>query len=519
MRSGNVHTARGVVITQPATWMKAVRFPVAIAAGLLGAAASLTVPSAGQPASGPPFAVTCPQSGAAGNPGAAASLGLDSRGAATPVWSAELWNLEAAADGLAFGAGNCVVGADMATGRVEWTSGSNLGAFGLVADSSTVLVATGVQVGQAPAMEASVIDGLTAYDPRTGAERWSVVLPDDGQQFPAALIGGVVVVSEANGSVLGLSERDGRRLWRDPAPSGCAGGEMDSISPDARTVGAVAGTGRAAAAVAYSCPGGGGIAEVDAASGQRLRAWEPPEGWAVVQQQAVAVTTGAPGGDAVAVPIDLVAPSNAPPTVAPAPGPSRLTSIASPNGSAPGEDVVMLDPSSGRPRWDLEGLPVSQTVTVVGGAGSLCAVTDVGTDCRAAVDGAPRWSEAWPGSNATVDYPALNCVDLSVLATPCVVASAGRMFVVTATGSAPAYPLQPGPPTPAGAFLLTELELATGRTVASLTLPSFNNPYTDHGVSLFMPPAVLVAAAGLVLVSPQFEDTGVVEAFAFPPES
>jgi len=93
------------------------------------------------------------------------------------------------------------------------------------------------------------------------------------------------------------------------------------------------------------------------------------------------------------------------------------------------------------------------------------------------------------------------------------------MFVVTATGSAPAYPLQPGPPTPAGAFLLTELELATGRTVASLTLPSFNNPYTDHGVSLFMPPAVLVAAAGLVLVSPQFEDTGVVEAFAFPPES
>ena len=61
--------------------------------------------------------------------------------------------------------------------------------------------------------------------------------------------------------------------------------------------------------------------------------------------------------------------------------------------------------------------------------------------------------------------------------------------------------------------MLTALNLATGRTEATLTLPAYNVE-SDHAVSLAMPPAVLLAAGGMVLVSPQFEETDVVEAFA-----
>jgi hypothetical protein len=499
--------------------VEAVRLPVSVVAGIVAVAASVTVPSAAEPAPSPPSSVSCPQVGAPAYAGAAASLGLDATGAASPVWSAAVGSPEATEGGLAFVLGNCIVAVDVATGRVAWTSAPIQGGFGLVADGSTLLVSTGVQVGQAPGMVSEVIAGLTAYDPRTGAERWSIGLPDDGQQFPAVLAGGVVVVSQADGSVLGLSEQDGHQLWSDPAPTGCAGGgEMGGLQPDARAIGTVDGTGRAAAAVAYSCPGGGGVADLDAVSGRRLWAWEAPEGWEVDRQRAVTVTTGVPGGDAVAVPISLVPPANAPPTVAPAPGPSRETSIDSPYGDAESEDVVVLDPSSGRPRWDLEDL-AGQWVTVVGGAGSLCVATDAGVDCRSALHGTPRWSEGWPGSNASISYPALECLDLSALSTPCIVADGAEMDVVTAAASAPAYPLRPGPPTPAGAFLLTALDMTSGRTVASLTLPSFNNPYSDHGVSLALPPAVVLAAGGLVLVSPQYEETDVVEAFAVPPES
>lgn len=497
--------------------VKAVRFPLALVAGIVAVVASVTVPSAAEPAPSRLAPVSCPEVAAPAYAGAAASLGLDATGAATPVWSAAVGSPEAIEGGLAFVAGSCIAAVEVATGRVAWTRGSSQGGFGLVADGSTLLVATGVQVGQAPAMVSAVIDGLTAYDPRSGAERWSVGLPDDGQQFPAVLAGGTVVVAQADGSLLGLSEQDGHQVWSDPAPDGCAGGgQLGGLEPDARAFGTVAGTGSPTAAIAYSCPSGGSVAEVDAASGSRLWSWKAPDGWGVDQQQAVTVTTGAPGGDAVAVPISEA--TSDPATMAPAPGPSRATRIDSPYGYAESEDVVVLDPSSGRPRWDLEGVP-GQAVSVVGGAESLCVVSDAGADCRSALDGAPRWFEGWPGSNASADHPALECVDMSVLSNPCVVANGAEMLVVTAAASAPAYPPEPGPPTPAGAFLLSALDMTSGRTVASLTLPSFNNLHSDHGVSLALPPAVLLASGGLVLVSPQYEETGVVEAFALPPES
>ena len=56
----------------------------------------------------------------------------------------------------------------------------------------------------------------------------------------------------------------------------------------------------------------------------------------------------------------------------------------------------------------------------------------------------------------------------------------------------------------------------SGATVASLPLPAFNPGPDGIGVCLLGPPAVLLVAGGLVLVSPQFEETNVIEAFAAP---
>jgi outer membrane protein assembly factor BamB len=420
--------------------------------------------------------------------------------------------------GTAFEAGGCIVAVDVASGRVDWVTGPGRGGFGVIADGSTVLAATGGLVGGAGgALSAELINGLVAYDPGTGVERWHVALPVDGQQLPAVLTGGVVVVSEAGGALLGLSEQDGHRLWSDSPPAGCVNGFLEDLQPDAKVIGPGPVRGSdATAAVAYGCPGGGGVDEVDAATGTLLWAWPVPEGWVVDQQQAVTVTAGLPGGDVVAGPIDLMGSAVAPPVTAPAPGPSRSTNIGNVMGDSADNDVVMLDAATGQPRWDLEGLP-GQALAVVSGAGSLCVVTDAGADCRAALDGAPRWSIYWPGRNASSTYPPLTCVDLgAALGQPCVVSKGGRMYVVTATDSAPAYPPQPGPPMAAGAFVLSALDMATGRALASLTLPSFANPGTDHAVSIGLPPGVLLAADGLVLVSPQFDETGVVETFTAP---
>ena len=66
-------------------------------------------------------------------------------------------------------------------------------------------------------------------------------------------------------------------------------------------------------------------------------------------------------------------------------------------------DVVVLDPGSGRTLWDLTDV-VGQLLTA-GGAGTLCVLTDAGADSRSALDGAPRWSITWPGSNASSQPP------------------------------------------------------------------------------------------------------------------
>jgi outer membrane protein assembly factor BamB len=447
--------------------------------------------------------------------GAPAALGLDARGAAAPVWSARIGSPQAVEGDRSFGFADednsgtaCLVATDLAGGQIQWVTeppAAHPQFLGVIADSTTVLAAVGTQFGQAPAAVGDFTTGLVAYDPVTGAPRWTFSFPQDGQTVPAVLAGGVVVVTEADGTVVGLDEGDGHQLWRDPTRETCPGWQA-ALGPDTFPVGplTLSGTGQTLAVVGYGCLTTGGVEALNPMVGSRVWDWDVPEGWSLDTQMLTTVDTGSATGEVVVLPISRVPPANAPPVTAPAPTPAVSTVIHNPYGYSQTNDVVVLDPTTGEPLWDLQGVP-GLAVKAIGGLGSLCILTDNGADCRAAGDGTPRWSTSWPGKNASSSAPALSCV--------CAASASGLLFLALAANSAPAYPLEWYPTTPAGAFLLTALDLATGRTEATLTLPAFS-VQSDHAVSLAMPPAVLLAAGGMVLVSPQFEETDVVEAFA-----
>jgi outer membrane protein assembly factor BamB len=372
-------------------------------------------------------------------------------------------------------------------------------------------------VGHAPAMVFGAVDDLIAYNPVTGEPMWSFGFPDDGQGMPALLAGGTVVVSEADGSVVGLSESDGRQLWRNPPPAGCASSGMQDLQPNAAGIGVMPGSAPGSpidAVIGYRCPAGGSVVQIDPSDGVAAWKWPVPEGWTLDPQMASTVNTGSALGYVPVVPISLAAPANAPPVTAPAPGPTRRTAIDNVYGYSQSNDVVVLNPATAQPLWDLENV-VGLGLSVVGGAGSLCVLTDAGGDCRDALTGVSLWSTQWPGVHASSRYPALNCVDMVVMAQRCAVSAGGLLYLALATDAAPGDANPPGRPE-SGIFVLTELNMATGASVASLPLPAFNPGPDGIGVCLVGPPAVLLVADGLALVSPQFEETDVIEAFALP---
>ena len=491
----------------------------AVLRACLAAITTLGVAGCGSQLNSNPPTVACHLRAVTTFSGAPASLGLDARGAAVPVWSAAIGEPSVVGGGTAYGTmgGQCVVATDVETGRVEWTAAppsDHPELFGVSADEQVVLAATGVSVGQAPAAVFPLVDQLTAYDSSTGHALWDVVIANDGQAVPALLTGPVIVVSEADGSLVGLRERDGRQLWRDPPPHGCTGNSIDETQPDAAVIGATTTGGVRLAVIAYACPAGGGVAAIDPSNGVRRWMWAAPEGWDVDMQTAATVDTGTAGADVVAAPISLTPQANAPAHVAPAPAPSYPTRLPNPYDHSETTDVVVLELSTGRVLWDLTG--VAGSLSTVGGEANLCVLNDLGADCRDAIDGTSRWSTTWPGANASATYPALSCVDEETAAQPCAASSDGRLDLALATDSAPAYPPGPGPPSPSGSFVITALDMSTGKTDATLALPSFDNSRSDHGVSLALPPAVLMVADGMVLVSPQFRETDVVEAFQDP---
>jgi outer membrane protein assembly factor BamB len=439
-------------------------------------------------------------------------------GASTPVWSAEDGRPTVVVGDTAYGTakGRCIAAVDVATGNVAWSvtpPSDHPSLFAVIADPSIVLASSGAPAGNGPGLDAPVVDGLVAYDAATGAAMWEVALPDDGQGMPALLTGSVVVVTQADGSVDGLSESDGHQLWKDPAPKGCSTSDtQDGTEPNAAMVGTASDDGSVTAVVGYACPAGGGVAAIDPSNGTARWRWQIPTGWDLEPQMAATVDTGSSSGTVVAATISLIPPANAPAIVAQPPGPEIPTQIPNVYNYAQTSDVVVLDPGTGRPLWDLTDV-VGDLVTA-GGAGTFCVLTDAGADCRDAHTGEARWSRTWPGNNAGPAAPALNCIDESVGATSCVVSANGLLYIALASPSAPAYPPGPGPATAADAFQITALNMTTGTTTATIPLPSFNNTQSDHAVSLEVPPAVLAVGDGMVLVSPQFEETDDVQAFA-----
>ena len=494
--------------------------PAAIAAlSLVGAFG--VVACGGQPAGSELASVSCsiPSASAASSP--TTTVAAKAQSVAVPVWAAAVGRPSTVVGGTAYGTGstdgNCITAIDVATGRVEWTVAPPAGhptLFDVVADPSTVLAATGANPGNGPGLDAPTVNQLAAYDSATGRLRWELALPDDGQQMPGLLAGSFLVVAEADGSLLGLSETNGHQIWRDRAPKGCAAGTQDGLQPNAAVLGLGPIVGGVPTVIATSCAEAGGIVAIDAANGARRWTWNVPKGWELDPQMSNTVSTGAPEGTAVAAVIGLIPPANAPATVAPAPGPLLPTTIANVYGYAETDDVVMLDAFTGHTLWDLTDV-VGQLLPV-GGAGSICVLTDAGADCRSATDGAARWSMNWAANNASASHPAMQCMDQAGSGQSCAVTADGLLYLALPTASTPGYLPLPGPSSPAGTFVVAALRMDTGKVVTKLPLPAFVDAGSSIATSLSAPPAVLIAADGLVLVTPDYEETDVVEAFAAP---
>jgi len=454
--------------------------------------------------------------------GAAAALGLDAQGATAPVWSARTGNALAVEGDWSFGidyvddSGTaCVVATNLASGRIQWAAkppADHPSLLGLIADSTTILAAVGNQFGQAPAFVADFTTGLAAYDPATGTPRWKFSFPQDSQTVPAVLAGGVVVVTEADGTVVGLDESDGQQLWKNPARGTCPEWQA-ALGPEAVPVGplTLSGTGQTVAVVGYGCLTAGGVEALNPEDGSTVWNWAVPEGWSLNTQMLTTVDTGPPTGDVPVVPISLVPAANAPPVTAPDPSPAVPTVIDNPYDPSQANDVVVLDSATGQPLWDLKGA-AGQAIAAVGGVGSLCILTDSGADCRTAGDGAPRWSYYWPGNGASGTFPPLECIDRAVISQSCAISADGHLYVALATDAAPADDNPETLPPRAGLFDLTELDLVSGAQLSRIPLPAYDDP-DGIGVCLAGPPAVLQVSDGLALVSPQFQEGDVIEAF------
>jgi outer membrane protein assembly factor BamB len=380
----------------------------------------------------------------------------------------------------------------------------------VIGDPTTVLAAVGNEFGQAPALVAREVTGLVAYDPDTGTPRWAVDFPADSQAVPAVLAGGVVVVTEADGTVVGLDEADGRQLWKNAAREKCSD-RLGPLSPGAVPVGplSLSSTGQTVAVVGYGCLSTGGVEALNPMDGSTVWNWGVPEGWSLDTQMLKTVDTGSPTGEVAVVPITQALPPNASRVTAADPAPVVPTVIENRYGYAQTNDVVVLESARGQPLWDLQGV-AGQAVEAVGGASNLCILTDVGADCRGASNGALRWSLYWPGKGASGTYPALECIDLPAISQGCAITSDGHLYVALATDAAPTYDNPETLPPRAGLFDLTELDLASGGQISRIPLPAYDDP-DGIGVCLAGPPAVLQVTDGVALVSPQSGD--VVEAF------
>jgi outer membrane protein assembly factor BamB len=403
---------------------------------------------------------------------APADLGLTVGTASPPAWSARLGAVAAVVAGQIVSAtgGDCVRSADARTGTPEWSwAPSDAGpVMGVLATRRLVLVATGHTHGQAPAAVLDVTDALVALDPRTGRQRWSRSIEPDGQTVPAVIEGGTVVVATGDGTVLGLDVATGRRRWSDQVVPGC-GTPVDFPEPAAMVL-----------------PGGPAATVLARCHGQQLVRIVPRSG-------AVRWRVMLPGGD----PVDgqlPVATSGGVLGVLTGQVDVRRASLR----------LLGIDARTGRLRWQAGGLVAGEGQGVYGGADRLCLLSSSGADCRRAGTGATVWH-----TGVQVAPPAAGFDPRRTG----VVAAAGRLYVVVPTAAAASIPR--GSTTyrsPPGVFRLQVLSLASGRVIEDHPLPAYYGGAGGVVVSRGVPPGVLAVGPHLVLVSPQLDETDVVEA-------
>ncbi len=402
----------------------------------------------------------------------------------------------------------CIIAVDARDGRQRWAwrpapagkrpTPSNMAALaGVAAAAGIVVVPTGRTRGGAAGTAAfPVVTSLAGLDARTGRQRWARTVGDDGQVLPAVVAAGRVVVSKADGTVMGLAAATGSTLWADPRPRGCRPGSGAAsergLTPEASVL-----AGGQLVTVVYRCGDFPEVVGVDPVTGARRWVWRAPDG--------SVVNAATPAGPAPGV-VALLGGGLSQAAVA-----HRGNWPLGPVGYQ-ARQVVALDMATGRPVWQLGGVPVS--AELFAGVDRFCVASQFGVECLHPRSGTEAWQ--WrpavvPGNGGPAAYFGG------------MTAASGRLYLVAPTGAAGRINANSTTQRAApGTFHLRVMDMATGQVTGDLPLPAYYGdpqPIYPGGtggvvVSVMSPPGVMAAGAGLVFVDPQLESSDVVEAFA-----
>ena len=356
--------------------------------------------------------------------------------------------------------------------------------MGVVASRRIVLVALGDLHGRGGAGEYSATDHLVGLDPLTGQRRWAMSLAADGQTVPAVLAGSRVVVAEPDGTVIGLAAATGTTRWRKPIPSGCTAGDpQGGLAPAVDVLPAAP-----EVTVLYQCGGGQRLARLNPTTGATQWTWTLPATWSLEYQS--------PAGSASGVLGVIVSGHGAPLA------PLRSVSTQSPPGET--DSLVAVDAMTGTPVWQINHVAVS--AGVYGGRGQLCVASGFGVTAYSAPTGAVSWHEN-ASATPTNGGPAGPY-------SSSVVADAGRLYLTAATPKAKSIPSQSttyrGSP---GTFQLQVIDMASGHQTNTTPLPAFYAGSQQVVVSPDSPPGVLAVNDHDIFVSPQIDETNIIEAW------
>ncbi len=199
-------------------------FPWIVAAGLLTAACSPAAPPPDLARRPAPPATPCSSDAIDPAAGASAHFCLTAAGGLAPLWSGHTGWIAATSGPMGFSVeGRCVLAFTVSDGHQiwRWSDPRHPVVGGAIAAGAVVVVAAGNTGGTPPAAVFGVTDDLVGLDAATGRELWSRPLPNDGQSIPDVFAGPDIVVSLADGAILGIHPATGSTVWSDRAPASC----------------------------------------------------------------------------------------------------------------------------------------------------------------------------------------------------------------------------------------------------------------------------------------------------------